>query len=89
MEATLIISNKGLENKGEVAGVIATVEEQHTLYYDSGVGLYYRIDNKVETIATKVNESDFNRIKEEMTNLRDSFEKAVAFNLEFAERQVV
>lgn len=89
MEATLIISNKGLENKGEVAGVIATVEEQHTLYYDSGVGLYYRIDNKVETIATKVNESDFNRIKEEMTNLKTSSEEAVAFNLGFEKRQAV
>lgn len=89
MEATLIISSDGLENKGKVAGVVATIKEQHTLYYDSGVGLYYRINNKVETIATKVNQDYFNRIEDEIHNLRKSSEKAVSFRIWFKGRKGV
>ena len=87
MEATLIISNDGLENKGEVAGVVATVEEQHTLYYDSGVGLYYRVNNKVETLATKVNQDYFYLINDEIRNLRESSKKAVSLRIWFKGRK--
>ncbi|MGJ7589049.1 hypothetical protein [Staphylococcus shinii] len=87
MEATIIINSDGLANKGNVAGVVATVKEQHILYYDSGVGLYYRVNNKVETIATKVNQDYFDLIKEKIQNLRESSEKAVSFNIWFKSRK--
>lgn len=86
MEATLILNEAGLAERGKLAGVIATVQEQHNLFYDAGVGLYYRVNGKVETLATKVEEHDFRKIYDEIENLRHSTEKAISFNLSFKPR---
>lgn len=82
MQATILLNNKGLETNGSEIGELITSKSQHTLYYDAGLGLFYRDkDYKVETLATKVDNNGWDKIIKEITKLKDNVQTIATFNL--------
>ena len=81
MEATIVLDYKGFGTSRAKVGMIETEQVKHTLYYDAGVGLYFRVDNKVKTIATKVDVDDFDKIRDEIIDLIGTPKESIKFNV--------
>lgn len=82
MKATILLNKNGFDrNKSEV-GELITSTNQCKLYYDAGVGLYYRNNNhKVETLATKVDDYDFKKIRNEISKFRTKKHTVATINV--------
>lgn len=82
MLATILLNKKGLEKNGSEIGELITSRSQHKLYYDFALGLFYRNDNgAVETLFTKVEEYDSNKIENEISKLKKNIQAIATFNI--------
>lgn len=88
MQATILLNNKGFEKNGSKTGELITSKFQHTLYYDAGLGLFYRNNkSKVETLATKVDGNGIDKIRKEIVKLREKAQTVATFTLNIRLRE--
>lgn len=82
MLATILLNKKGLEKNGSEIGELITSRSQHKLYYDFALGLFYRNNNGyVETLVTKVEGYDLDKIKNEISKLKNNIQSIATFNI--------